>query len=147
MNAKVSTLREPFRSIIDAACQRMDADKIAYCVTDGLRTGYQQYQRWLTGRRWIINTMALHEHLTLNFLGERADIETVTNCDGLVYRSAHQDGEAADIVPADEDGNPIWPALTDPRWRVIGSYFVHPNIQRGSLWVDFPDFPHYEYKA
>jgi hypothetical protein len=74
---------------------------------------------------------------------------TVTNADGVHDKSNHQSGRALDVVPANANGNPVWPEPADPRWEEIAAIFKSQGFSWGGDWtrakdgID-PDLPHYE---
>lgn len=108
---------------------------ISVCIpsSGGKRTDEQQKALYAQGRDDkgnIVNSSAV-----------------VTNCDGVKSKSKHQLGLATDIVPQDKNGNPCWPALTDPRWKGIRDAMVAQGLVAGMDWKDFPDYPHYESKG
>lgn len=76
--------------------------------------------------------------------GRTAPGDVVTNCDGVETKSMHQRGLAVDIVPQDKNGDPEWPALSDPRWKQIHDAMVAQGLESGQDWKEFPDFPHYQ---
>jgi peptidoglycan L-alanyl-D-glutamate endopeptidase CwlK len=72
-----------------------------------------------------------------------------SKCDGIPLamgghgRSPHQLGRALDVVPL-ENGNPIWPPASDPRWLQIAAAFEAQGFEWGGRWEDFLDLPHYQ---
>jgi hypothetical protein len=77
---------------------------------------------------------------------------TVTNADGVKYKSNHQSGRALDVVPVNAAGNPEWPGAEDPRWQMIAAVFKSQGFKWGGDWTKAvngidPDLPHYEMSA
>ena len=82
-------------------------------------------------------------------INEAQNAHTVTNADGVKYRSNHQGGRALDIVPLDAQDQPQWPPATDIRWQMIAVVMKQFGFAWGGDWtkekdgID-PDLPHYE---
>lgn len=125
----------------------LDKQGIRYVVTDTVRTQIDQFLDWIKGR---INASSVQNYWVTagKSIPSISDCLTiVTNCDGVIIKSKHQQGLAIDIVPRGNFGEPIWPDHNDPRWLPIIRAMTDAGCESGSTWTDFPDWPHYEYKG
>ena len=118
--------------------------KIPYVVTSTLRTVDEQVALYCQGRAPLEIVNLLRKKAKLPPITDAANKGTVTNADGINTLSNHQGGGAIDVVPADVNGNPVWPGPTDPRWMQIAQFGEAAGLKWGGRWTQFPDFPHYE---
>lgn len=133
-----------------------------HVVTYTRRTEAEQYALWLQGRKPLAEVNFARAKVGLYLLSEAENKYTVTNCDGKrkseggTGRSAHQTGNALDVVPL-ENGKAIWPGPEDPRWKEISAAFVAQGFTWGGDWdrdgltaldgdddEDMVDYPHYQ---
>jgi len=116
---------------------------IPYVVTSTLRTLEEQGALYARGRKPLDEVNALRSRAGMYLLSASENTYTVTNCDGVRYKSNHQGGRALDVVPANVAGNPIWPPATDPRWEMLAKCGEAAGFSWGGRWNP-PDLPHYE---
>jgi hypothetical protein len=119
---------------------------IRYAVTSTRRTVDEQLALFAQGKGQLALTNALRARARLSPIGDLQNKTSITECDGVIRLSSHQGGRALDVVPADEHGNPTWPAAEDPRWLQIAAAGKAAGFTWGGDWTDFPDRPHYEMK-
>jgi peptidoglycan L-alanyl-D-glutamate endopeptidase CwlK len=142
-----------------AAARSALAELAAACVdcavTSTRRTADEQYALWCQGRKPIGVVNAARAIAMLAPIGAAENGYTVTNADGRKQseggtgRSAHQVGTALDVVPA-ENGRPVWPEGSDPRWTKIAAAFKRHGFEWGGDWTMAhdgiaPDYPHYQF--
>jgi peptidoglycan LD-endopeptidase CwlK len=127
----------------------LKARGIPYAVTYTLRTYAEQAALYAQGRQDLLTVNSLRDAAGLPHIGQADNSYVVTQCDGKriseggTGRSPHQLGTAIDCVPSD-NGSPLWPPTSDPRWVQIAQSFKAQGFQWGGEWKDFPDFPHYQ---
>lgn len=141
------------------ALAELKSKGIQVVVTYTYRTEAEQGALFAQGRRPLAEVNALRKKAGLyeikEYLGKDKKVHsdneyTVTKCDGVRSKSAHQTGRALDVVPdldPGEGSRPGWPAPADPRWGKIAAVFKAHGFEWGGDWKTFPDFPHYEYKG
>lgn len=117
---------------------------IPFVVTSTKRTADEQYAYWLQGRAELGMVNEARRIAGMGPITEGENERTVTNCDGVTFKSRHQSGRALDIVPADARGNPVWPPADDSRWGKIAECMKVAGFVWGGEWVSFLDLPHYE---
>lgn len=133
MSTRLSDLRYSVRQMAEAAFQELEAKGIRFACTSTLRTVEEQAALFAQGRKPIAEVNALRAKAKLYQLAPRENTYTVTNCDGVVKKSRHQDGGALDVVPV-ENGKPVWPKDTDPRWKQIAEVMVKHGFRWGMDW-------------
>lgn len=144
MSTKIEDMSDAARPRAQVFVTGLKSGNIDHAVTCTKRTDDEQLALWLQGRDVpleIVNLFRRRVHLRPLGLGENT--YKVTNCNGIDSRSPHQDGDAMDVVPA-VNGNPIWPPLTDPRWKQIAEIGEAAGFEWGGRWANFPDAPHYQ---
>lgn len=118
--------------------------KIPHVVTSTLRTQDEQAALYAQGRSELSVVNALRSKAGMRPIGDKENGYTVTKCDGVIHKSNHQSGRALDVVPADINGNPVWPGPSDKRWAMISEAGKAAGFKWGGDWAVFPDRPHYE---
>jgi hypothetical protein len=159
MSRRVDRLNPKAAAAALRAQKRLDDAGVAHFTDSTLRLLIEQQALHAQGRESLIAVNALRSQAGFYLLTEKENNHTVTNADGIKYKSAHQDGNAIDEVPA-ENGRPVWPPASDPRWKQIAAAFVAEGFIWGGDWdgdgktrsdgdLDevFVDYPHYQYKA
>lgn len=159
--ANPDDLDPTFRKKVDAGFTKLNADGIVNaCVPfgGGKRTDAMQIAMHAQGRKSLIEVNALRRNAKMSPIEDGDNKYAITDCDGVHSKSAHQSGKAVDIVPMDAKGNPYWPSLNDPQWRIIASAMMGQGLQWGGDWnMDgrtrsdgdinekyIVDFPHYQ---
>lgn len=162
MSTKLSDLNAGTRLRAGKAMAQLLKENVAYVVTYTLRTEAEQYALWCQGRKPLSFVNDKRREVGLYLLAEYENKYTVTNCDGKrkseggTGRSAHQTGNALDVVPL-ENGKAIWPVPEDPRWKEISAAFIAQGFTWGGDWdrdgltalegdddEDMVDYPHYQ---
>ena len=162
MSTKLAGLNDVARMKAAKAMADLLKQGIPHVMTDGLRKKDYQYALWCQGRKPLEFVNEQRQKVGLYLLSDRENRYTVTNCDGIKVseggtgRSAHQSGNALDVVPL-ENGKAIWPPITDPRWKQISAAFVAQGFTWGGDWdrdgltklegdddEDMVDYPHYQ---
>jgi peptidoglycan L-alanyl-D-glutamate endopeptidase CwlK len=146
MKADISLLRPAVQEMVSKAITIMNAEGIKFAITSTLRTMDEQQALYAQGRKPLDIVNQLRSVAKLPLIGPADNTYTVTNCDGVKYKSNHQGGSAIDIVPVNQFGDPIWPPASDPRWKQIADIMKAVGFQWGGDWDKFPDPPHYELK-
>ena len=95
MSNKIEDLDPEFRKRLMDFIAKMAAEGIPVAVVSTLRTLEEQQAQWFKGR-----------DKTGKVIDPKA---VVTQCDGIIKRSKHQDGLAADVTFAYANGKPYWP--------------------------------------
>jgi peptidoglycan L-alanyl-D-glutamate endopeptidase CwlK len=148
-STKISDLQPDVAAVAQKVLDALDQFKIPYVVTSTIRTIDEQKALYAQGRQPLEVVNELRQIANLPPIGEADNSYTVTNDDGVKYKSNHQSGRALDVTPADAKGDPIWPEPSDPRWNQIAQFFMVQNFKWGGNWtkehdgID-PDYPHYE---
>lgn len=133
MSVRLSDLRYSVRLMAEAAFQELESKGIRFVCTSTLRLLDEQVALYAQGRQPLEAVNALRAKAKMYMLAPKENTYTVTNCDGVVKKSRHQDGGALDVVPA-ENGKPVWPKDTDPRWRQIAEVMVKHGFRWGMDW-------------
>lgn len=157
MSTKLSDLRPAAKSMAEHAISGMKAHGIKFAVTSTLRTEGEQIALYAQGREQLAAVNVKRRWAGMAPIGEKDNSYTVTNCDGVKVKSRHQSGLAIDVVPTDDHGNPIWPAESDPRWKIISAFMESVGFRWGGDWngdgktrydgdktETMVDYPHYE---
>ena len=135
---------------VAAAAARALADLKArgvhVAVTSTLRTQAEQAALYAQGREPLAAVNAKRAAARMPLLRLDENRYTVTNADGVKYKSNHQGGRALDVVP-EHLGLPVWPPASVPRWKQISGVFQQYGFEWGGEWKDFPDLPHYQWKG
>ncbi len=117
---------------------------IPHVVTCTLRTLDEQVAYYAQGGEPLEYVNKLRAKANMPPIGAAESTYTVTQCDGMKHKSAHQSGRALDVVPADANGRPVWPPPYDPRWKAIAEVGKAAGFQWGGDWTDFIDSPHFQ---
>src|SRR5512147_882481 len=135
--ANPDELNQEFRKKVDAGLAKLNSDGIVNaCVTrdGGKRSDAMQIAMYAQGRQSLIFVNSLRKSAKMPFISESENKNKITDCDGINSKSAHQLGVAVDIVPMDAKGNPYWPSLDDPQWRIIATAMMAQGLQWGGDW-------------
>lgn len=162
MSRKLTDLNPEARAKAAAAIAELLRKHVPHAITCTLRTKEEQYALWCQGRKSLEEVNEERAKAGLYLLSPKENRYTVTNCDGTKIseggtgRSAHQTGNAIDVVPA-ESGRPVWPPVSDGRWKEIAVAFTAQGFTWGGDWdgdgltafdgdddEDFIDYPHYQ---
>jgi len=149
MSKNIEDLAEDVRAHAWAFVTTLTAKGIPHVVTSTLRTEAEQMALYAQGRDPLPTVNMLRSAAGLSPIGSAENGYTVTNADGVKYKSNHQGGRALDVVPSNEQGNPVWPAADDPRWTLIAATGKEQGFKWGGDWTKArdgidPDLPHYE---
>ena len=120
-------------------------------VTSTRRSIDEQLALFAQGRAPLEIVNLLRQKAGMRGLLKPENTYTVTNCDGVTKRSAHQDGRALDIVPLD-GGRPSWDyAKMAEAYRGIGEVAREMGWTCGMDWLPInpvtglgADPPHFE---
>ena len=144
MSVKLTDLQPDVQAKAQLAIEALKSYEIPCVVTSTLRTTDEQRALFSQGRDPIATVNRLRSLAGMRPISDAENTYTVTNADGVNYKSNHQGGRALDIVPTDTYGNPIWPPISDPRWSKISLVMKSFGFAWGGDWPRFPDYPHYE---
>ncbi len=152
MSVKVEDLLPEVAAVAQRCLNAMVTMGIPHAVTSTLRTQAEQQALYAQGRQLLPTVNVLRGVAGLPPIGAAENAYTVTNADGVKYKSNHQGGRALDVVPVNADGNPEWPYAGDPRWAQIAAVFKSQGFTWGGDWTKAkdgidPDLPHYEMSA
>jgi peptidoglycan L-alanyl-D-glutamate endopeptidase CwlK len=131
--------------LANEALAEMQAKSIPHVVTSTKRTEAEQAALYAQGRAKIEAVNELRKRACMPNITLAQNQNTVTNCDGVRKKSAHQSGDALDIVPL-KGHYPVWPGPDDPRWLAIAEIMEKHGFDWGGRWKEFPDHPHYQRK-
>jgi hypothetical protein len=156
MSRKVEDLTPETQKALDPAFDELNEKKIPFFVSSTLRTSGEQAAFYAQHREPLGVVNDLRVAAGLRKISASENTYTVTNCDGVKNKSVHQFGNAIDIVPM-ENGEPVWPPISDPRWREISGVMVKYGFRWGGDWngdgrtradgddtEKLVDYPHYE---
>jgi len=159
VSRKLSDLTHIARQMAEAAFADLEKAGIRFACTSTLRTVEEQQALYAQGREPLEKVNALRAKAGLYRLAPSENTYTVTNCDGIKSKSRHQSGNALDVVPV-ENGKPVWPKDTDPRWKQIAEVMVKHGFRWGMDWngdgntrydgdktETMIDAPHYEVRV
>lgn len=156
MSRRIEDLSIGAQHMLAPALSEMTAKKISFFVSSTLRTSGEQAAFFAQNREPLEIVNALRSAVGLRRIVASENTYKVTNCDGVKNKSVHQFGNAVDVVPM-EKGNPVWPALSDPRWLAIATVMQAHGFRWGGDWngdgrtradgdlaETMIDYPHYE---
>lgn len=147
LSKRLSDLQPAAFKAATAAGENLRLLGIPYADTSTLRTQEEQYAFWCQGRKPLVLVNDARRIAGLWSIKDAENKYTITNCDGIKTKSAHQSGLALDRVPVDARGSPCWPPASDPRWIQIAMVMEAHGFEWGGRWKDFQDLPHYTYKG
>lgn len=143
MSVKLSDLTSNAQRKAELALAELRTIGVPCVVTYTLRTDAEQRALYAQGRKPLSVVNILRKTAGMYPLSEKENKYTVTNCDGDKHKSAHQSGNAIDVVPL-EKGKPVWPSKSDSRWIQISNVFKAHGFKWGGDWKEFQDYPHYQ---
>lgn len=149
MTVNLADLKPKAKDALKISEEALKASNVLYVITSGYRSESEQYALWCQGRKGLEEVNAARKIAGMYALPASENTYVVTNCDGKTTKSNHQSGMAVDVVPAVlENGKlyPIWPPITDKRWKEISDIMKANGWSWGGDWKKFPDPPHYEIK-
>lgn len=157
MSRKLEDLKEPARSRAEAALADLKASDDPCVVMSTLRTDKEQAAYHAQGRETLEEVNKKREDAGMGPITASENTYTVTDCDGVKVKSRHQSGLALDVVPL-VGNHPVWPPVTDERWKKISAAFVAQGFRWGGDWngdgrtrsdgdmsETRVDYPHYEF--
>lgn len=146
--AKIGQLAEPARSRFLSAEPDLLGLGFDVYITETLRGILVQIAYFAQGRVSLDELNEIRSAAGLSKLSGRGQI--VTNADGIVNRSKHQDGLAIDVVPFDANrGVLLWNAA-EGVWLDLGAIAKRHGFEWGGDWKTHPaarlgwDCPHWE---
>ena len=114
----LSKLHATFRRKLEAVLNDLAGHGLTLFVTEGFRS--VERQLWLYAQ------------------GRTRKGPLVTRCDGVLNRSAHQSGKAADVAFR---GGKLYPPGNSPAWKLLASAAKAHGLEWGGTWK-FKDRPH-----
>lgn len=157
MSKDLADLRPAAQAAAEFALADLATQGVPCIVWSTLRTLTEQQALWAQGREPLLVVNGKRSLALLGPLDPSDNLYTVTNCDGMRFKSPHQSGLAVDVVPLEH--GPVWPGVADPRWRQIAAAFIVHGFRWGGDWdgdgktrsegdtdETFVDYPHYEIK-
>src|SRR5690349_602436 len=118
--SKLDGVRPELKAKIDKMIDAMIILGFVVRVTDGNRTVEEQKELYAQGRT--------------------KPGKIVTNCDGVVKKSAHQDGKAVDLAFYPE------PYAESNPWDLLGAMGEALGLRWGGRFTTLKDRPHFELK-
>lgn len=156
MSRRLDTLNPSSEAAARAALADLDAQGVEYFIDSTCRLLIEQQAYFAQGREPLDAVNELRARAGFYLLSESENKHTVTNCDGVNHKSAHQSGDALDVVPM-VNGRPIWPSVSSSLWRPIADAFIAQGFTWGGDWdgdgktrydgdldESLVDYPHYE---
>lgn len=143
MSTRIEDLSPAVQPLAKDFLRRLEAAGVANVVTSTLRTTAEQAALYAQGRKSLEEVNGLRVFARMYPITDRENGYTVTNCDGVQYKSNHQGGCALDVVPMDARGRAFWPPDGDSRWAEIAVHGEAAGFSWGGRWPK-PDSPHYE---
>jgi hypothetical protein len=132
INRDPTKLDAEFRNKLAALLAQLAAEGTPFRFHEGFRTVRRQQWLWGAGR----------PSTKYGRKGPR-----VTNADGVLKRSNHQSGRAADLYPIDAvTGKLIWPPPASPHslWERLAIVAEQHGLTAGYRWTKPHDPPHVE---
>ena len=138
MSRRIEDLAPDFQDTARAVMRELEGLPVLLFQT--LRTTAEQAAFWAQGRRELSVVNELRALADLPPIGEAENRYTITNCDGIKVRSAHQSGRAMDIVALDGHGNPTWDYVRyADTYRAIRDAALKCGADPGGAWMKQPD--------
>ena len=138
MSRRIEDLAPDFQDTARAVMRELEGLPVLLFQT--LRTTAEQAAFWAQGRRELSVVNELRAIADLPPIGEAENRYTITNCDGIKVRSAHQSGRAMDIVALDEHGNPTWDYVRYAEtYKAIRDAAQKCGADAGGAWMKQPD--------
>jgi len=131
---KHNLLKPACQAMAQAAAEKLTKAGIKFCDTSGFRSEAEQVALFAQGRRSLEVVNNLRKLAGMYPLAKADNTYKVTNCDGIKNKSRHQSGLAIDRVPANDQGQPLWPPESDPRWRQIADVMIEVGFRWGGDW-------------
>jgi peptidoglycan L-alanyl-D-glutamate endopeptidase CwlK len=152
MSTSIYTLRPEAAAMAEELLKNLVLASIRHKVTCTRRTTEEQLALYSQGRAPLEIVQLLRQHAGLPKIHASENRYTVTQIDGVNKSSAHQEGLAIDITPADEQGNPVWAyAANAERYKAIGKIARRMGWNCGQDWPPIDrrtglgaDPPHYQ---
>ena len=135
MSARIGDLHPDMIPLAEAMIAALKAQGVPHVFVSGKRFDAEQAALHAQGRYLLdyVNELRMKAHMTM--IGEADNRYTVTNCDGIVKRSAHQSGEAVDIVPRVAPGESSWNyARLQAQYRAIVEEAHLLGLECGADW-------------
>lgn len=135
---------------LESALAEYEALPFDVIIVEGLRKITTQVAYYAQGRCVIAEVNELRIAAGLPYITTNDNIK-ITNCDGIIHRSAHQDGFAIDLAPYDDKAKKIiWNAPKE-QWLEIGRIAKKYDFIWGGDWGATGhslgwDTPHIEYR-
>ena len=138
MSRRIEDLAPDFQDTARAVMRELEGLPVLLFQT--LRTTAEQAAFWAQGRRELSVVNELRALADMPPIGEAENRYTITNCDGIKTRSAHQSGRAMDIVALDEHGNPTWDYVRYAEtYRAIRDAALKCGADPGGAWMKQAD--------
>jgi hypothetical protein len=113
-----------------------DAQGIRYVRWSTKRFVNEQYALWCQGRKSLIETNDARLLAGMSPIKPAENLYTVTECDGIKYKSKHQDGTAVDYVILDKRGNPTWDYIAySSEYRALRDIGIAMGFDCGGSWL------------
>jgi hypothetical protein len=106
MSIKLTDLKPKAQAAAEKALEDLVLRGIKCRVTSTLRTLAEQVALFAQGRSELEAVNSLRVKAGMYKLVAKDNLKTVTNCDGIKFKSNHQTGMALDVVP-EENGRPV----------------------------------------
>lgn len=156
IHREISLLEPELRNRVERALIEFERQNFQVLISETLRDTDVQKAYYAQGRAPLDEVNKLREKAGLYLLSPRENTQTVTNCDGVKYKSNHQArdesgyGYAIDLVPAkvDERGNKsFWWNAPQEVWEKMGAIGEECGLDwcyggKGESWGW--DTPHFE---
>jgi peptidoglycan L-alanyl-D-glutamate endopeptidase CwlK len=153
VSARLEDLITEARVAAEKMLAHLDAEGLAYFVSETLRTVETQRAYYAQGRRGTIEVNALRSKAGLAPIQDSANNGTITNCDGDEKPSPHQSGRAIDIYPVIGKRVQWSVGLGNlDAWKALGEAGELAGLEWGGRWKPFDrygigwDAPHFQIK-
>lgn len=138
MSRRIEDLAPDFQDTARAIMRELEGLPVLLFQT--LRTTAEQVAFYAQGRRELSVVNEFRALADLPPIGEAENRYTITNCDGIKTRSAHQSGRAMDIVALDGHGNPTWDYVRYAEtYKAIRDAAQKCGADAGGAWMKQPD--------
>lgn len=140
MSRRLSDLSDSVALAAHEVVKKAGDRDLRFMVWSTWRPTIEQYALYVQGRRPLAEVNHYRALADLPPLGESDNSYTVTACDGLKTRSAHQSRDAFDLVVIDENGRPSWDYVKHAdAYKALAAIARAHGFECGADWLTQPD--------
>lgn len=153
MSTKLEDLTPEVQTMAKKLISDLKEAGIKVAVVYTYRTEAEQVALYAQGRETLDKVNEKRKKAGMYLLPEKENKYTVTKCDGIKLKSAHQSREALDIAPVDDKGKIMWDNAPVATWRKIAELSKAVGFDCGATWPPLDknglgwDKPHHQKKA